>query len=312
MRGVLDGGRYEILFADGGSDPGLPRGGWIRTKTRKCGKMLNIDSYPMIVNPAMRRRAEEERIRRKTGPAQERLNEENSRKRFVDLLDSNFGERDVSITLTYDYGMVDYGMSNYRDRERELAEKHIPEDGDAVKRDMQNFIRRVKNRIKKRGGDPGTLKYMWVIEEGREPRDEDPRPNVQKYHLHMVMGADAIADRRLDREEIESLWGWGLTRVDRIQPDNNGLKRLGQYLTKQRRRRRRWGRSRGLKEPVVRIADRKISARRQERIAREIETAAREIYERLYPGYVLVERPRVRYSDFVPGAYISARMRRRD
>lgn len=100
--------------------------------------------------------------------------------------------------------------------------------------------------------------------------------------------------------------------MDRIQPDNNGLKRLGQYLTKQRRRRRRWGRSRGLKEPVVRIADRKISPRRQERIAREIETAAREIYERLYAGYVLVERPRVRYSDFVPGAYISARMRRRD
>ena len=47
-------------------------------------------------------------------------------------------------------------------------------------------------------------------------------------------------------------------------------------------------------------------------MAAEARYAAAEIFEKVYPGYRLVEEPEVRVSDYVPGAFIYARMRRRD
>ena len=45
-------------------------------------------------------------------------------------------------------------------------------------------------------------------------------------------------------------------------------------------------------------------------IAADVQANAREILEAIYPGYRL-ENAEVKYSDFVAGAYIYARLRRR-
>ena len=66
-----------------------------------------------------------------------------------------------------------------------------------------------------------------------------------------------------------------------------------------------------LTEPVVRESDRRISRTRLAKIARDVMADGKEILEKLYPEYRLEEVPVVRYSDFVAGAYIYARMRRR-
>ena len=58
--------------------------------------------------------------------------------------------------------------------------------------------------------------------------------------------------------------------------------------------------------------DHKISRRRVEKLAAETQYAAKEIFERLNPGFWLVEQPEIKVSDYVPGAYIYARMRRKE
>ena len=57
------------------------------------------------------------------------------------------------------------------------------------------------------------------------------------------------------------------------------------------------------------MSSRKISRRRAAQIAADVQANAREIFEKIYPGYTLQEAE-VKYSDFVAGAYIYARMRR--
>ena len=61
-----------------------------------------------------------------------------------------------------------------------------------------------------------------------------------------------------------------------------------------------------------RVSDRKVSRRRLALLAEDIMRDGRAILEKLYPGYRVAEPPIVRFSDFVAGAYIYARMRRRD
>ena len=59
------------------------------------------------------------------------------------------------------------------------------------------------------------------------------------------------------------------------------------------------------------VSDRKVSRRRASMVARDVEWNGKEIFEAIYPGYRLMDPPAVRYSDYVAGAYIYARMRRR-
>ena len=70
--------------------------------------------------------------------------------------------------------------------------------------------------------------------------------------------------------------------------------------------------SRNLKIVQPRVSDRKVSRRRLARLASNLLADAREITEKLYPGYMLAEPPKVRFSDYVAGAYVYLRMRRRD
>lgn len=309
-RGTVDSSKYEVLFADGKSDAGAPGPGWVRTKTTKAGDMLNVEHYPIIVNPALRQTCDAEKAKRKTGAAQQKVNDERSRKRFTALLDANFGLGDVVLTNTYDYGVYDFGMANMKDVYKELEELDLPGDFADVVKDKANFIKKVKNKIRKLGGDPAELKYLWVVEGGKEPEDTNPNPIPRKFHLHMVMSHPLIKSRRLTRDALEKMWNHGLTRCDPLQPDNNGLARLGRYLTKQRRCNRRWSGSRNLKQPTVSVSDRKMSLRRSESIAADVRANAAEIYAKLYPGYVLTEEPIIKYSDYIGGAYIYARLRR--
>lgn len=308
-RHTVDASRYEILFADGRSDTGAVGPGWIRTKTTKAGDMLDVESYPMIVSAEVRRTVDVAK-KNATRAAQERVNAEHSRKRLTALLDANFGSGDVVLTATYDYGVYDFGMINMQDHRKMLEAKQLPESFEDVMHHKDNFIRRVRRAIKRLGGDPKELKYIWVIEAGKETPDTDPNRLPRKYHLHMVISHPLIKSRAISRDTLEEMWGHGMTRCDPVQPDNNGLIRLGRYLTKQRKHNRRWSGSRNLKQPTIAISDRKMSLRRSERIAADVRANAEEIYKKLYPGYTLTEAPVIKYSDYIGGAYIYARLRR--
>ena len=272
--------RYESLFelpVDGvnGADNVLRPGavGKYRCKTVKHGDQLDVEIFPIWNTAAENRRAKAAVTRK----AQAALNEKNARKRLIRKINANFTSADLELTLTYADGVPDL---------------------EGARRDMQNYIRRVK-RYRKAQGLP-ELKYVYVIEYAGE--DGEPK----RVHHHVIMSG-------MDRDEAERLWGKGRANSARLQPDENGLEGLAKYITKTIPRfksEKRWASSKNLVEPTVTVADTKISRRKAARLAHDADAYGKELFEHLYPGY-LFNDIEIKASAYVAGAYIYARMRRR-
>ena len=312
MRGT-DASQYEILFD-------LPEGeysraeiGGIRTRTIRAGKTIEVECFPITrVNEAARAEAR----KRRTGPAQEIVNRRRAEATVRRLLEVNFTPRDYVCTFTWDYGAIDRDRMSYAQALAIWEREKLPMDEADARRAFANYLRRVKGAMKRAGEDPSKLKYLYVLESTREPRDSDPCPLFAHHHIHAVIQAPGVS-----RETLKALWTAGFVRADEFDQRGEGAARLAHYLTKSRgveridaegRRARRWGRSKNLREPEVRVSCRKVSRRRAARVAEDVRQWGREIFEAIYAGYRCVEDPVVRYSDFVAGAYISARMRRRE
>lgn len=273
--------RYESLFElppDGvngadnvirGNEPGR-----YRCKTIKHGTQLDVEIFPIWNTRAEERKAKAAL----SSKAQAVQNEKNARKRLIRRINANFTAADIELTLTY-------------------AGEHVP-DLEGARRDMQNYIRRVK-RYRKAQGLP-ELKYVYVI----EYQGEDGAP--KRVHHHVIMSG-------VDRDAAEALWGKGRANSARLQPDENGLEGLARYITKSLPRfksEKRWVCSKNLTEPTVTTADTKITRRKAARLAHDAEAYGKELFEHLYPGY-LFNDVEIKTSAYVAGAYIYARMRRR-
>lgn len=244
-----------------------------RTKTTKAGPRLEAEIYPLFGREdAGRARAAKANV---TPAAMKRLNNERAKRYLVQLCDANFTERDQHVTLTYTGQPPEY---------------------EQAQRDVRNFLAKIKRRREKLGMEP--LKYIYTIED-----DEDGRKH--RIHVHMLLSGG------IERETIERIWAKGYANVDRLQPTENGLEALARYLTKQQRNRRKWAASKNLKKPKVRISDSKVSNARVRRIAHDYQNDAKEIMEKVYPGYVFVSAT-VHYSDVIDGVYIRCVMRELD
>lgn len=303
MKGT-DASRYEILYDLSEGEYSATGVGAIRTKTVRAGESLEVESFPLIhVSEGGKRECK----RRKSGNAQQILNRKNSEKRFRRLMEANFGKGDWVAHPTYDYGFVDRGQANMADTIRAMEKAGYPMNDDDAVRLVRNFIRRLKTRIRQKGAEPKDLKYIYVVEATRIPRDGDINPLPPRYHYHMVFSGMGI----LTINDINECWQYGFSKAEPIDTRFNGLEGLSAYFLKQRRGKRKWSGSKNLKKPDVKVSDRKISRRRAAQIAQDVQHSGREILEKLYPGY-RCERVEVKYSDFVAGAYIYARMRRRN
>ena len=305
----MDASRYEILYDLTEGEYSQAEVGGIRTRTIRAGNTIEVECYPLIRVGA---RAREEVIRRRhQREAQERLNRRNAEKRIRRLTEHNFTPEDWFVTLTWDYGAIDRFRMSAEDADRLHFRLGLPVDEEDAHNAWTNFLRRNKTRMRQRGEDPGELKYIYVL--------EITKPKVggfHHYHFHAVIHAPGLTDA-----DLRELWPHGFTRCDRLSWADEGPARLGHYLTKAHtteelgtngRRRRRWNHSKNLAEPVETVSDRKISRRRAARIAADVMNDGRAIFEAVYPGYRCVESPTVRYSDFVAGAYIFARLRKVD
>lgn len=275
---------------------GLMRGVELqRTKTVKAGKMLWCDSFP-IWDTRTRRNAEAKLAARAeqkgTSEAQKRLNARKAEERLVQLVNANFGPGDLFVTCTY-------------------ASDRQPEDLKRAGRNMRNYMARIR-RLCERRGSPAS-RYIYVTEVKEKKRGVE-------YHHHLILQADVT------RDEAEALWekaGHGHANTKSVKRMKEGLIGLARYMAKQVCStasadgfvsRHRWCASKGLKVPQPTEADRKISRRRVERIAEEMErdtVVARAHLERCYPGYEVLEMS-VRTSKWVTGAYVRAVMVRRE
>lgn len=302
-----DARKYEILYD-------LPRGevnekalGGVRTRTIRAGDTLEIEAYPLI---AVDNSAREEYARRRSSAAQQKLNLHNAMKRIRRLCEANFGAGDFVMHPTFDYGPVEYGFINKADQRAEWERLGYPMDEDEARRKIKNYIDRVRRYVKKCGKDPKELKYLYVIEKTKEPQDGDVNALPAHYHYHMAISGCGC----LDIKVLNELWGYGYTKAEPVDMRYNGLKGFATYIAKRvtrQSRKTRWACSKNMTQPEERVSERKISRRRLAQIARDVQHAGKEILERLYPEYRIMEEPVVKYSDFVAGAYIYVRMRRR-
>lgn len=258
-------------------------------KEIKAGEQFEVEIYPQF--KSMDEVPEEGRsIKRDNSKAQRNLNDKNARKYVERLINRNFGDKDLWITLTYD-------------------DAHLPPDGDidAAIKNMQNYIRRVNYQRKKRGLP--NCKYVYVTEynEGAEIR----------WHHHLVM------DGALDMDTVEKCWGQSSrNEVRRLQKDENGLTGMSRYMVKEKKRIRsekRWNSSQGLIDPDIRVVHSKQpekgkgSYKKIEKYVDEMvknQNVIETQMKKWYPDFDFTDAA-VYYNDFNGMFYIHARMRKR-
>lgn len=300
---VVDISKYEILYdLPEGEYNGAEVGG-IRTKTIRAGDTIEVECFPIL---RVSQEAKRERKRRESTVAQKKLNDKRSEKKVRRLLETNFRNGDIVLHPTYAYGQIEHGFFNKAQLRDEWEKAGLPMCDADARRDLKNFVRSCRTEIKRRGGDPKQFKYIYVIETTKEPQDGDIDPLPARYHFHVVMSSLGI----LTIDDVNALWTHGYCKAEPLDFRFNGLEPLAKYITKQRRGKRKWASSKNLKKPDEKISNRKISKRRANAIADDMHGCAKEIMEKIYPGYVL-ENAEVKYSDFIAGAYIYARLRAR-
>lgn len=309
MGAMTDTSQYEILF-DRKDGEYISAGiGGIRTKTVRAGDTIEVECYPLTRIGAGARHAFENRKRQRK--CQEAINRRNAEKKLRRYIEHNFTGEDWVITLTWDYGMIDRTAMSSGDANRLHYELGLPVDEEDARRALTNYFRRIKTRMRQAGEDPRELKHIYVLEITGPKSD-----GFHHYHFHLVLHAPGLTDLQL-----KALWPAGFCRTDRLSLRSEGAARIANYLTKQHttealttegKRLRRWGRSKNLADPVETVSDRKISRRRAAAIAADVQRDGREIFAAIYPGYQCVEAPTVRFSDFIAGAYIFARLRKVD
>ncbi|WP_158212495.1 hypothetical protein, partial [Lysinibacillus odysseyi] len=250
-----------------------------RVKTIRSGNMLEVEAYPLMAMPTGGKRGKR---RKESSTAQQNLNDKNTIKRVTRIVHTNFTEKDIWATWTY-------------------ANGKLPADHEQAKKDMQNFIRRLKRWLKKQKKyENFELKYVYVTE------FDDGNDKKVRVHHHMITNFP-------DRDAAEELWnGGGRVQTRRLQPNDFGLEGLVRYVMKDKKKNptKRYTISRNMKQPKVTIADSKMTRKRAERIAME-EVCAEELFEKMYQGYKFNDIE-VKYSEFSSGVYLYVRMKRID
>ena len=244
-----------------------------RTRTVVAGDHLDADIYPVLDWPYKREAAK----RGKTTEQMRRANFQRAFRTLTQLCNANFGDGDLILTLTCGLEMT------YAEFER-------------VKR---RFMGRLRKRFKAAGVQ---MAYIGIIESTN---------GGKRHHIHMLLRGGVIG-----RDEVEKLWGQGTANADRVQMkfEEKGLEGFCRYITQhkdaqEKLMRRKWFSSKGLKKPRATYNDRKFSRRASQKIADAVREDAKREFEKRYPGWRLVDYS-VHYSDFLPGVYVHAHMRR--
>lgn len=243
---------------------------FIREKRIYCGdEWLEVDIVPVTNMPEAGNKKEGE-----SSQKQKNLNDQRSKRLFVQIANTNFGEGDLHISATYD-------------------NEHLPETLEEAERNIRNYLNRIKRRMKKETGQD--LKYMLVTE--YTPEDEEEEKLVRIHH-HIII------NKGLSRDDLELMWtkeriNWkkadtdpkyrstvkkmGFVNCDRLQPNENGIEGLVNYINKRKKGRKKWSTSQNLEKPKVKKNDHKYSFRRIREYAQTPED--KEIWRKQYKGY---------------------------
>lgn len=245
-----------------------------RTKTIKSGNVVECEIYPIWDNSKSLSRAPK---RNKSRRAQKNLNDKNTLKYAIRLVNANFTDKDIWGTFTYDT-------------------KKLPKTIENAEKNFSNFIRRLKYYAEKHSFPP--LKYVWWVE-----FEDNEEKGKHRVHHHIVTNFP-------DRDVAEKLWRNGArTQTRRLQADESGYEGMVRYCMKDPKGKKRFKTSKNLIKPTVTIADTKFTRRKVERIVRGEENAV-DVFEKIYVGYDMIHYE-YKMSEFVTGTYLYVKMSRR-
>ena len=166
----------------------MARKNFIREKKIYCGKeWLEVDIVPVTNMPEAGKGKSKE-----SSQAQKNLNDKRSKRRFVQIANTNFGEDDLHISATYN-------------------EAHLPMTLKEAEKNVHNYLDRVKRRMKRVTGQD--LKYMLVTE--YTPDEEDEEKAVRIHH-HIILNGG------LSRDDLELMWSTNRINWKRQQTGNTG------------------------------------------------------------------------------------------
>ena len=189
-----------------------------------------------------------------TKEVQAALNQKNAERLLADKLHLNFTPDDDEVGL------------DYRD-------ETMPADYDGAMRVIRNFLRRYKPLWSKVTGKAAAeFKYVIVTECSGSGR----------FHHHCACSGG------VDQRTIAKCWEKGRTTVDALQFDENGLRSLAHYITKQRLGYQRWTCSRNLKKPVSKVSDHRLTLKEMRYINEHPEDVG--YIEALFPGWKVSPR----------------------
>lgn len=238
----------------------------IREKKIYCGKnYLEVDIYPYAKTQEESRKRKRAKKKKESAPKQKNLNDKNARRYLTRLSNANFTEEDLHVTCTY-------------------TDKTLPDSIEEAEQTIGNYLRRVAYHRKKNGLDP--LKYILVTEYTVNKETDKPK----RMHHHIIMNGG------ISRDDVEDLWrvkrkGERIGRInaDRLQPDENGLAALANYLSKEPHRKKRWSSSRNLEKPIQAPPnDHKYSKRQVEKIAKGM--VDDDYFKKKYPGWRITDK----------------------
>jgi len=244
-------------------------------KTIQSGPILESEIYPVYEKRKDIPKRDKEK---ESEEAQSKLNDKNAKKKYIRLVNTNFIENDLMVTLTY-------------------QDKYLPNQKQA-KRDVVNYLNKLKRYRKKH--DLPDLKYIYVIEYVDE--EEQHKSKKIRVHHHIIIN-------NMDRNIAEDLWGKGRVEAKRLQPDEFGLEGIARYMANQRGK--RWYASRNLEKPEEHRAITKLSKRKAEKMSVN-ENDLKKLFEDLYKNKYQFNDCTKFVSDITGGTYLYCRMRKRE
>lgn len=269
-----------------------------REKIYRCGDYLDVQVFPAFKKGGSRRKKKA----KPTSEMQARLNQKNAELALTRILNANFNENDISVSLTY-------------------SEDNLPDNLDAAERDAKNFLRRVKRLRCKLGLDE--IKYVCVLGDGR-------------FHFHIPMNGG------IDDKTLQRLWPKGYCNIIHFEFNENGIEGHAKYIARQfdtdedldifsifdintetgevtekegktsyrRKGKRRYSCSKNIIRPKAEEKEGRLTAKKVEEMA-TVDSASISEFEKLYPGYCLSDcKPY--YNEENGGYYLHIRLYRKD
>ena len=234
------------------------------TKTITSGPIREMEMYPLFPKKDI---PEEFRVKGTT-KSRKNLNNKNAVKYFTRKANANFGKGDYYVTLNY--------PDKNRPKTYEEVKKHVRAyinklNYEYKKQQMTQEVKKFSSNAKKKYKK---IKYMYVIEISKEGKG--------KNHVHMILSSE------LSMDLVEKCWKHGRrNNIRRIDPDDKHITDLANYLSKDPKGKKRWGCSKGLKEPVI-TTSKKVSKKKIYNMSNN-ENIIKAEMEKLNPKYKVIE-----------------------